>query len=200
MLLSLMLLAHWVLTWRLIASTNEFEPGSELLITVMCGVLLGQGVLASLWLVCLRDSPWWRGLCVLLLTRLGVVSPDTRRNDHDFRILANIRSALVGLADHAAGTGLRRRAQYGMVDLSLGDSFAGRRWLLPQAIQPAAQPGDDGDGLCLSGCRAQFHAARRSERWDGVRDAYIGATQIFAWHRHVRRELLRHAAHDRRHV
>ena len=66
-LLGLMLLAHWVLTWQMVVLSHEFETNEALRTGVSFGVLLGQGVLTSLWLVCLRDSRWWRGLCVLLL-------------------------------------------------------------------------------------------------------------------------------------
>ena len=62
-LLGLLLLAHLALMRRVLA----LRPDGELHVGAMVGVLLGQGVLASLWLVCLRDSRWWRGLCVLLL-------------------------------------------------------------------------------------------------------------------------------------
>jgi len=66
-LLGLLLLTHWVLVWGLVASLASLGAGSELQACATLGLLLGQGVLASLWLICVRGSRWWRSLCVLLM-------------------------------------------------------------------------------------------------------------------------------------
>lgn len=83
-LLGLLLLAHWTLTWQMAVLATDYGPNNELRIVMSYGVLLGQSVLASLWLACLRDSRWWRGLCVLLLAAwawlamaLGITMPES---------------------------------------------------------------------------------------------------------------------------
>ena len=66
----LLLLAHVALMWWMpawIASDSSIRGFDEdVAIGAAYGVLMGQWILGSLWLVCLHESRWWRGLSVFL--------------------------------------------------------------------------------------------------------------------------------------
>lgn len=66
----LLLLAHGALMWLMPAwmfsdsSIRGFDE--EIAIGIAYGVLVGQWILGSLWLVCLHESRWWRCLSIFL--------------------------------------------------------------------------------------------------------------------------------------